>query len=98
MVFMAHSTNAPTSTLSGGVFYAILTYRPPVSGASVAELIQKVRSGETTTMAVPCRIGAGVDPARIERVVPEALRAVTLKALAREKTKRYQSVSAQPIV
>ena len=78
----------------GGVLYAILTYRPPVSGASVAEVIQKVRSGETTTMAVPRRSGAGADPAGIERAVPEALRAVTLKALAREKTKRYQSVSA----
>jgi serine/threonine protein kinase len=78
----------------GGVLYAILTYRPPVSGASVAEVIQKVRSGETTTMTMPRRSGAGADPTRIERAVPEALRAVTLKALGREKTKRYQSVSA----
>ncbi len=78
----------------GGVLYSILTYRPPVSGASVAEVIQKVRTGETTTMAMPRGSGDGAAPAQMEQAVPEALRAVTLKALAREKAKRYQSVSA----
>jgi serine/threonine protein kinase/WD40 repeat protein len=78
----------------GGVLYAILTCRPPVSGASVAEVLQKVRSGETTTMATPRRGGAAGEHPKFEPTVPEALRAVTLKALSRDKTTRYQSVSA----
>jgi hypothetical protein len=45
-------------------------------------------------MSMPRRSGAGEAPPRIEQAVPEALRAVTLKALARDKTRRYQSVSA----
>jgi WD40 repeat protein/predicted Ser/Thr protein kinase len=77
----------------GGVLYTILTHRPPVTGASVAEVIQKVRAGETTTMAIPRRREAGAAPLRIEQAVPEALRAVTLKALSRDKTTRYQSVA-----
>jgi serine/threonine protein kinase/WD40 repeat protein len=78
----------------GGVLYAILTHRPPVTGTSVAEVIQKVRAGETTVMAMPRRREAGAAPLRIEQTVPEALRAVTLKALSRDKTTRYQSVAA----
>jgi len=78
----------------GGVLYSILTLRPPVTGASVDEVIQKVRAGETTPMA-PSRRGApGSGPLPIEQALPEALRAVTLKALSRDKTTRYQSVAA----
>ena len=78
----------------GGVLYAILTYRPPVTGASVAEVIQKVRAGETTVMSMPRRGEAGATPLRMEQAVPEALRAVTLKALSRDTKQRYQTVSA----
>ena len=78
----------------GGILYAILTLRPPVSGASVDEVLQKVRKGETTAMLTVRSSGTGNTRLKLDRAVPEALRAVTLKALSREKTNRYQSVPA----
>jgi len=77
----------------GGVLYAMLTLRPPVSGSSPNEVLEKVRKGETTTMALPQGSVTTMDPTRVS-AVPEALRAVTHKALAREKERRYQSVEA----
>ncbi len=77
----------------GGVLYAILTLRPPVSGSSLNEVLEKVRNGETTTMALPQGSVTTMDPTRVSGV-PEALRAVTHKALARERERRYQNVEA----
>jgi hypothetical protein len=71
----------------------MLTLRPPVSGSSLNEVLEKVRKGETTTMALPQGSVTTMDPTRVS-AVPEALRAVTHKALARERERRYQSVEA----
>lgn len=78
----------------GGVLYAILTMRPPVSGASVNEVLEKVRKGETTTMALPRGSLADRGPAHLDEPVPESLRAVTLKAMACDREKRYPNVAA----
>jgi len=79
----------------GGILYAILTLRPPVSGRSVAEVLENVRKGEVTTTVLPRgSVSVGGAPVRMERALPEALRAVTLKALSLERDQRYQSVSA----
>ncbi len=75
----------------GGVLYAILTLRPPVKGASLNEVLEKVRKGETTAIALPR--GADSTAARPDQPVPDALRAVTSKALARSKEMRYGSVA-----
>ena len=76
----------------GGILYAILTLRPPVSGSSLNEVLDKVRKGETTTMAMPRGAVQPGTPAQAGRSVPEALRAVTVKAMNRERERRYQSV------
>ncbi|NBV85948.1 MAG: hypothetical protein EBS01_06740, partial [Verrucomicrobia bacterium] len=79
----------------GGVLYAILTLRPPIDGKTLNEVLSKVKSGQISSMLTK-RGGKGAievgSPAAIGAEVPEALRAVTLKAMAKERTKRYASV------
>jgi serine/threonine protein kinase/WD40 repeat protein len=81
----------------GGVLFAILTFRPPVEGKTLEEVLTRVRSGEisamgsrkgTSTMGTPGK----QQPADIGGSVQEALRAVTRKAMALERTERYGSV------
>ncbi len=84
----------------GAVLYAILTLRPPVEGTTVAEVLEKVKTGSITSLAE----GAGVAKARQspERhlasaarwPIPASLSAVAMKALALDKAKRYPSVTA----
>ena len=77
----------------GGILHAILTGRPPVTGASVNEVLDKVRKGETTTMTMPrgsLRLGG---LSEMGKKVPEAIRAVTLKALSRRPEDRYGKVA-----
>jgi serine/threonine protein kinase/WD40 repeat protein len=76
----------------GGILYAILTRRPPVRGASLNEVLEKVRNGETTTMAMPQGALNGTTPQRDAMRVPDALKAVTFKALAKDSGRRYRSV------
>jgi serine/threonine protein kinase len=81
----------------GGILYAILTLRPPIDGTTLNEVLTKVKNGQISSMAtkrvtkgdvtVGTPVAMGVD-------VPEALQAVTLKAMAREREKRYASVEA----
>lgn len=93
----------------GGILYAILTLRPPVEGSTMAEIIEKARSGtviapthhrSTGSGAVNEEAGAPVEPGgiRLRHLpggrVPSALSAVVMKALAREKADRYQTVAA----
>ncbi|MEI6873400.1 MAG: hypothetical protein WCL08_14075, partial [Verrucomicrobiota bacterium] len=79
----------------GGVLYAILTLRPPIDGKTLNEVLTKVKNGQISSM-ITKRGGKGAievgTPAAIGAEVPEALRAVTLKAMAKERTKRYASV------
>jgi serine/threonine protein kinase/formylglycine-generating enzyme required for sulfatase activity len=79
----------------GGILYAILTLRPPVDGATLDEVLTKVKNGSISSM-VTKRGGKGAvtvgTPIGMGAEVPDALQAVTLKAMATERGKRYTSV------
>ena len=81
----------------GGVLYAILTLRPPIEGTTLNEVLTKVKNGEIGSMIakrmVKAELTAGT-PSAMDVKVPEALQAVTLKAMSTERTKRYPSVEA----
>ena len=81
----------------GGILYGILTLRPPIDGTTLNEVLTKVKKGEISSMATKLG-GKGTvkvaTPTAMGGEVPEALQAVTLKAMARERTKRYASVEA----
>jgi tetratricopeptide (TPR) repeat protein len=78
----------------GAILYAVVTYKPPVDGKTLDEVLGNVRRGILSSMATAKRMTKGIggrpEPMPVE--VPEALRAVVLKAMAREKEKRYGSV------
>ncbi len=79
----------------GGILYAILTLRPPIDGKTLNEVLTKVRKGEISSM-VTKRGGKGDvnvgTPVVMGVEVPEALQAVTLKAMAMDRNKRYARV------
>ena len=81
----------------GGILYAILTLRPPIDGTTLDEVLSKVKNGSISAM-VTKRGGKGAvtvgAPNAIGAEVPEALQAVTLKAMATDRNKRYVSVEA----
>jgi hypothetical protein len=81
----------------GGILYAILTLRPPIDGTTLDEVLTKVKSGSISSM-VTKRLGKGAvtvgAPTAMGAEVPEALQAVTLKAMATDRNKRYASVEA----
>jgi WD40 repeat protein len=81
----------------GGILYAILTLRPPIDGKTLNEVLTKVKKGEISSMATRRSKTGDVTvgtPAAMGVEVPEALQAVTLKAMATDRTKRYSSVEA----
>ena len=81
----------------GGILYAILTLRPPIDGTTLDEVLTKVKNGSISSMiskrggkgAVP--VGA---PSAMGGEVPEALQAVTLKAMATDRKNRYASIES----
>jgi tetratricopeptide (TPR) repeat protein len=81
----------------GGILYAILTLRPPIEGTTLDEVLTKVKNGSISAMATKrggngaATVGAA---AAMGVEVPEALQAVTLKAMATDRNKRYASVEA----
>jgi serine/threonine protein kinase len=79
----------------GGILYAILMHRAPVSGSDLQQILKKVKKGETTTMTLPRR-GNPKDttykPSHVNESLPEALKAITKMALARHRKDRYQTV------
>jgi serine/threonine protein kinase len=81
----------------GGILYAILTLRAPVDGTTLDEVLTKVKNGSISSM-VTKRGGKGsvtVGAATaMGAELPEALQAVTLKAMATDRNKRYGSVEA----
>ena len=81
----------------GGILYAILTLRPPIDGTTLDEVLTKVKNGNISSM-VTKRGGKGAvtvgAPNAMGAEVPEALQAVTLKAMATDRNKRYASVEA----
>jgi serine/threonine protein kinase len=81
----------------GGILYAILTLRPPIDGTTLDEVLTKVKNGSISSM-VTKRGGKGAvslgAPASMGAEVPEALQAVTLKAMATDRNKRYGDIQA----
>ncbi len=81
----------------GGILYAILKLRPPIEGTTLNEVLTKVRGGQISSMATK-RGGKGAvsaaAPAAMGLDVPEALQAVTMKAMATDRSRRYPSVEA----
>jgi serine/threonine protein kinase len=81
----------------GGILYAILTLRPPIDGTTLDEVLTKVKNGSISSM-VTKRGGKGAvtvgTPIGMGAEVPEALQAVTLKAMATDRNKRYTSIEA----
>jgi serine/threonine protein kinase/Leucine-rich repeat (LRR) protein len=90
----------------GGILYNILTLRPPVSGATAQDAIEKIKSGHIlppTTYNRTVRSSPPPQGVPEEKVVflshcpgakiPEALSAVAMKALAFAPEDRYPSVA-----
>lgn len=76
----------------GAVLYSILTLRPPVEGRDVEEILSKVARGTKTTVNRVLGPASFGEPQPMDRRVPEALRAVTMKAMALRREDRYQTV------
>ena len=79
----------------GGVLYALLSLRAPIDGTTLDEVLTKVKKGEISSMATKrgSTGGASVGGPEVMGVeVPEALQAVTLKAMATDRSARYASV------
>jgi len=80
----------------GGILYFILTMRPPVTGTNLDEVLKRVISGD---IASPSSFNskttenptAGPVPHCPDGLIPEALSAVAMKCLARERERRYQT-------
>jgi serine/threonine protein kinase len=81
----------------GGILYAILTLRPPIEGTTLDEVLAKVKNGSISSMVTKGggkgAVAVGT-PTAMGAEVPEALQAVTLKAMATDRNKRYASVEA----
>jgi len=79
----------------GGILYAILTLRPPIDGTTLNEVLTKVKKGEISSMVTKRGSKGDVTlgtPVAMGMEIPEALQAVTLKAMATDRKKRYASV------
>ena len=79
----------------GGILYAILTLRPPIDGKTLNEVLTKVKKGEISSMVTKRGSKGDVTvgtPAAMGAEIPGALQAVTLKAMATDRKKRYTSV------
>ncbi|NBV86371.1 MAG: hypothetical protein EBS01_08955, partial [Verrucomicrobia bacterium] len=79
----------------GATLYSILTYRPPVEGANLDEILEKLRSGKISPMLGGANASGPVQSAKrgARNEVPTALQAVTLKAMALDSKDRYRSVA-----
>ncbi len=81
----------------GGILYAILTLRPPIEGTTLDEVLTKVRKGSISSMITRCGGKGDMSvsaPNAMGVEVPHALQAVTLKAMATDRDRRYPSVEA----
>ncbi len=81
----------------GGILYAILTRRPPIEGTTLDEVLTKVKNGSISPMITRRGVkerAAVNTPNAMGVEVPHALQAVTLKAMATDRDKRYPSVEA----
>ena len=78
----------------GGILYNVLTLRPPVSGDSIDEIFEKLRTGEIASPLSFNLPSAKCLPHLPGGRVPESLSAVAMKALALRPEDRYASVPA----
>ena len=82
----------------GAILYAILTHRAPIEATTLDELLMKVRTGVITPIQTERvkqgKAGGARDPETMERTIPKALQAVTLKAMHLDRENRYASVEA----
>ncbi|MEI6715449.1 MAG: protein kinase [Verrucomicrobiota bacterium] len=81
----------------GGILYAILTLRAPIEGTSLEEVLTKVKRGEISSMTSRSqKTGSERSKRRaatpLGKEVPQELRAVTMKALAKNPKDRYAAV------
>ncbi|MEI6712953.1 MAG: SUMF1/EgtB/PvdO family nonheme iron enzyme [Verrucomicrobiota bacterium] len=81
----------------GGVLFAILTYRPPVEGETLDEVLTKVKNGDLSAITRK-RDSKGAPKEQMligaQEMIPEALRAVILKAMALNRDNRYANVES----
>lgn len=76
------SLGPPTDVYGlGAMLYCMLTGVPPITDDSLERLLEKVRAGKL------------IHPEAIRADVPKALKAICMKALAREEGNRYQKVT-----
>ncbi len=76
----------------GGLLHTLLSYGPPFRAKNVPELLLKVRKGEIQPIRKP-RVNTSLRSANSKNTgVPIALQAVTRKAMALHRERRYQSV------
>jgi serine/threonine protein kinase/predicted negative regulator of RcsB-dependent stress response len=88
----------------GGILYAILCLRPPVSGSTVAEVIDNILASNISppgSFNTAVKVGRGTPMPPPEAVplphlpggrIPDSLSAVVMKAMEMDADKRYQSV------
>ena len=81
----------------GGILYWILTMQPPVTGANLEEILTRVTNGEIATPSSfnsrPIENPSGkVAPHCPDGTIPEALSAVAMKCMTRERESRYQTI------
>jgi serine/threonine protein kinase len=67
----------------GAVLYSILTHKEPIAGDNVADILEKTKKG----FVIPPLERSP------EKSIPQSLNAVVMKAMAKEKQDRYQSVA-----
>lgn len=81
----------------GGILFALLTLRPPIEGTSVDEVLGNVKSGRISTLTTRKSRANATRQTKLrslDHAVPEALRAITMKALSLRPEDRYVSVEA----
>lgn len=81
----------------GGILYYVLTMQPPVTGANLDEILTRVTSGDITTPSSfnnkPIENPSGMTaPHCPGGTIPDALSAVAMKCMEREREQRYQTV------
>ncbi len=77
----------------GGILYALLALRPPVEGVSLDEVLTRVKSGRIRPMTTELEGRKVVPrPLSMDGLVPRPLQAVTRKAMALERERRYRTV------